>query len=247
MWGLLLKACREIVNRPIALLKCFWLAVVLRCAVLSLLLYGVITDVEAAVLSIVIICVAVSPGAVLWHRHVISQHKLSWTPYIPSLPSLSYAGKILVTLFAFAVLGKIFEAFMRDLVMPVYWVTMGGNAQAPSELLFWLVTDVLTLLSFALIFGTWMLRLPEGSLDLPARGFRNQWPAGGKSEYRLALILVYLVPPLACFIVLWLEQTDRIWWSMLIVAAQIVSLLLVLSLLTVTYRRNLEHAGVTAG
>jgi hypothetical protein len=247
MIGLLRESWSEIANRASALLKCFWLAVFLECVVLALLFFGALAYLEAVAVLFVVLVLVVAPGAVRWHRHVIASEKVSWTPRLPGYVSLAYAAKLLAASVVYTIIRRFLDSVVNNLALPILGAALGSNAQSPPELITWFATEVLTLLAFVLTLGTWLLRLPEGALDPSARGVSRQWPAQGKSEYEHALIAVYSAPLLVVFSVSLLAQADRIWWNLMILASQIVSTVLGLSLLTVAYRRNLDHAGMTFG
>jgi hypothetical protein len=246
MLELLRESWDEVAKRQIALLKCFWLSVVLYCAVLAMMFMGYIDGLWAFAGLLVVFVLTVTPGAVRWHRHVIVEDKVDWKPLLPNGLSLAYAAKLLAATFALAVIKKFIESIVNDLVMPIYGALLGPVAQPPTAQLHSIISAILSLLVFVLIFGTWMLHLPEGALDSTTRGARKSWPPGHKRNYLKALATFYVVPVLVTSFAAQFFPDDMLRILIDVVAALICGIL-GLSLLSVTYRRNMNNSGLTKG
>jgi hypothetical protein len=205
MFGLLLESLNEIISRPLALLKTFWLTVVLYFAVLCLLLGGVVADIEAIGLMLVSMVLVASPGAVQWHRHVLTGESVRWFPRLPDLKSLAYAAKLCVTTIFVGMSQKIASSIAQDILLPVYGLATGGiSPEEPANVALGvnLAEISIRVLAF-LIFAGWMLSLPEGTLEPSMRGFRKSWPDGGKRHFFGALAVLYFGPALFWAITTW--------------------------------------------
>jgi protein-S-isoprenylcysteine O-methyltransferase Ste14 len=99
----------------------------------------------------------------------------------------------------------------------------------------------ISILAFLLIAG-WMLSLPEGTLEPSMRGFRKNWPDGGKVHFFGALAAVYFVPVVFFELMNWVYQDQTVWLISIYLGLTLVATVLGLSLLTVAYRRNLKQS-----
>jgi hypothetical protein len=245
--GLLRESWNEIVNRPLAMLQCFWLSIALYCLALVLLYAGVIAFLEMIIVLLVVVILAVTPGAVRWHRHVISCEKTTWIPRLPDVLSLAYAVKVLAATLALSIVQKFASSVIEDLAMPVYFLLRGPTAQPIGENSASGLALMISLFAFVLIFGSWMLHLPEGALDPSARGMRKRWPPSGLQSFLLALSVVYLAPEALFFAVPYFAPDYTVGAIVMSICVSVFCMSLGLSLLTVTYRKNMEYAGITFG
>ncbi len=245
MLGLLRESCCEVIRRPVALLKCFWLTVVLECVVFSLVLARLITPYEALVGMLFVLVVSITPGAVMWHRHVIADQKASLLPRLPDLFSLAYLFKFAVATIVFSTIKKIASSLASDVILPLYGLAAGGVLPEDPTIVglaLAVLGEVIAVLAFVLIFGRLMLWLPEGTLDLAQRGFRETWSPQGRADFLSALGLVYVAPALISAFATWISPEELNWLWVVQLFSAIAATVVGLSLLTVAYRRNLQHA-----
>jgi hypothetical protein len=246
MWLLLRESCGEIALRPIALLQCFWPTFALYCLILALVFAGVLAEYDALIGLFVIFVLVTTPGVVRWHRHVIEDDKVSWLPRLPDQLSLAYLAKILAAFFVFTAIQKIGSSIAHDLALPIYGAIIGGRELHPFE---WFLVPAfatfISIIAFVSIFGKWMLHLPEGALNPSNRGLRERWPPNGRSSFKRALGFVYLVPLLTTLVQTSTLSDDSVTTALVDTAIGLASALVGLSLLTVAYRKNIDHAGQT--
>jgi positive regulator of sigma E activity len=246
MWELLRDSCGELASRPIALLKCFGLTVVLYWLAHHLFSRGVIVELEALTALVFVFVFVTVPGVVRWHRHLIADEMISWLPRPPDVLSLIYVAKLLVATFVLLVIKNIASSIANDLVMPIYGLIVGGRE---IHLFDWLLAPILTILIsvavFVLLFGKWMLHLPEGTLDPTCRGARGAWPSNGKRSFLRALSLVYLIPPMMVLVQENFMSDDFVTTTLMNTLVGVICALVGFSILTVAYRKNMENAGLT--
>jgi hypothetical protein len=244
MFGLLLEGLNEILSRPMALVKIFWLTVVLYTASLASLLFGFVSEREVIVVLLVLLILVASPGAVGWHRHILADEQLRWLPRPPDLKSLIYAAKLgFVSIFV-GMSQKVASSIAQDILLPIYGLATGGVLpEDPANVTLALnVTEIcIRILAFLLIAG-WMLSLPEGTLEPSMRGFRKKWPIGGKVDFFGALAVVYFAPVLVSELAAWPFPDQFIWRGVIGTGLGLIATVLGLSLLTVAYRRNVQRS-----
>jgi hypothetical protein len=252
MTDLLKKSWNEVANRPLVLLQCFWPLIVLYCVVNVLAFAGKISEYEAIIGRVVAVALTVGAGAVRWHRHVIADETVTWMPRLPDALALSYVAKLIGLTFAFTVMQKVATSIAQDLFSPILGLALGGQHQQLAEFVVSALAIVLLLSSFVLLLGTWMLQLPEGALGSTGLSVRKDWQPGGRQSYLRALSAIYIVPAIADLALPFLLGTDSgliesvAVWAFTI-CLNLLAAILALSLLTVTYRGQLDRSGMSFG
>ena len=101
---------------------------------------------------------------------------------------------------------------------------------------------------YVMIFGSWFLSLPEKSLEPDMQGARNIWSWRESWNFKGALFVVYACPVVTEAIEYYLSVHFQsfwgdapIWLSLPTMMISLLSALFGLTLLSITYRRNLQR------
>jgi hypothetical protein len=271
MWNLVKEALGETFCRPMRLLKCFWPILIYAPLILGTIggaLYWFFSSASldnigrtglllflVALVSIISFVVALSAAtcAVRWHRHIVLGETLDWAFPWPTKKWFSYSARLAVFLGTFVVMQQLGDFIWSNHFELAMWsFVANGNsgflgtlfilAGAPIGFLF--VTAV-----FTLITGHFMLVLPAAAVDQSSEQISISLRGVGRWQFLGALYLLYCLPYAAEIIARLLTRKSSLsleimdfWMGLGSMLIGYFSSMAVLSLLSITYRRNLQFS-----